>query len=153
MTELSERLIKKAFAKAYKEAQKAYEADEVPVGASILYNQKIIAAERNRIREKKDPSAHAELLAIQTAAQKIKNERLSDCILFSTLEPCIMCTGASVLARLRAVYFLAYEDKLPALRIAAELSGLNHKLIYYYYPIEEFNSSKLLKDFFFSKRR
>ena len=146
------KLIEKALRIAYKEALKAYEADEVPIGAAIVFDNEIISKGRNRIIEKKDPTAHAEILAIQAAAKKIKNERLVDCHLFTTLEPCAMCSGAVILARIKSVFFLAKERKLPALRDILEKKGHNHYPQALYNPHPKYDSSLLLKNFFQNKR-
>src|SRR5687768_3504429 len=90
---------------ALKEAQAAAKADEVPVGAVVVKDGKVIARGRNRIRRLKDPTAHAELLAMRAAARRLRHERLGGTILYSTLEPCPMCAGAAVLARVDAVVY------------------------------------------------
>ena len=97
---------------------------EVPVGAVIVRNNRIIATGRNDIIGRKDPTAHAELLAIRRAALKIRNERLTGCTLYATLEPCAMCAGAIVLARLDRVVFGAREPKTGAAGSIVNL--LNH---------------------------
>jgi tRNA(adenine34) deaminase len=141
-----------AFQEAYNQALIAKENNEVPAGSVIVKGNKIIAAAPNRIIEKKDPTAHAEILAIREAAKKLNNERLVNCDLYCTLEPCSMCTGAIILARIRKVYFLNFDFKLPGLRSVLELKNHNH------YPEWECNDSfnfqydLLLKNFFREKR-
>ncbi|MDH5721322.1 MAG: nucleoside deaminase [Spirochaetia bacterium] len=152
-TEISENVKKKAFHAAFNQALKAYDADEVPVGSVILYNNQIIARNRNRIIEKRDPTAHAEILAIKAAAKKLKNERLIDCHLFTTLEPCTMCAGAIILARISSVFFLAEEARLPALRYLLKMKNYNHYPEVYFYRDFMHDSSELLKNFFKKKRK
>ena len=84
---------------------------EVPVGAVVVHAGKIIAAAGNRVERDRDPSAHAELLAIRAAAQVLGSKWLKDCDLYVTLEPCPMCAGASSLARLRRLYYGAADPK------------------------------------------
>lgn len=96
---------------ALKQAKKAAKKDEVPVGAVIVRRGKIISRARNEREDRKDPLAHAELLAIKRAARKIGGWRLSDCILYVTLEPCPMCAGAIANSRISEVVFGAYDKK------------------------------------------
>lgn len=145
-------VLRSAFEAAMEQAQLAYEADEVPVGCAALYRGQIIAAERNRIIEKRDPTAHAEILTIRRAAQILQNERLPEVSLFSTLEPCAMCAGAIIHARIASAHFLALDQKLPALRSVAALPGHNHNLPWRLHHIEGLDSSALLKRFFAIKR-
>ena len=90
---------------ALQEAKSAAERGEVPVGAVVVCEGEIIAAQSNRVIEFKDPTAHAELLAIREACQKMGNERLLGCDLYVTLEPCAMCATAISFARIRTLYF------------------------------------------------
>ncbi len=93
---------------ALEEALSAYEIWEIPVGAVVVYGGKIIARAHNRKEYSQDPTAHAELRALRRAARKLGRWRLSDCTLYCTLEPCVMCAGAMVNARLgRLVYGVA----------------------------------------------
>ncbi len=96
---------------ALKQAKKAAKKDEVPVGAVIVRRGKIISRARNEREDKKDPLAHAELLAIKRAARKIGGWRLSDCTIYVTLEPCPMCAGAIANSRISEVVFGAYDKK------------------------------------------
>lgn len=93
------------------EAEKARARDEVPIGAVIVCDNKVIAAAHNRVEEWCDATAHAELVAIRAAMQAVGNKRLPDCELFVTLEPCTMCAGAISLARLKCVTFAAPDPK------------------------------------------
>src|SRR5664279_5651406 len=95
-------------------AREASRADEVPVGAVVVHDGEVIAEGRNRIRELKDPTAHAEMLALREASRRLHRERLGGTILFTTLEPCPMCAGAAVLARVDAVVYGAADPKAGA---------------------------------------
>jgi tRNA(Arg) A34 adenosine deaminase TadA len=145
--------VKKALQAAYNEALEAYEHDEVPIGAVIVKDNTIVAADHNRIVERRDPTAHAELLVIQKASKIIQNERLVDCELFTTLEPCAMCSGAIIMARIRSVYFLACDEKLPGLRSLLTLPGHNHIPSITCLEYINIGASELLKKFFKNKRK
>lgn len=99
---------------AIKEAQKAYEKLEVPVGAVIVKDDKIIASAYNQKEEKNSPIRHAEIIAIEKACKKLKNWRLNDCDIYVTLEPCPMCTGAIINARIRKIYIGTMEPNTGA---------------------------------------
>ena len=96
---------------AYQQAQAAAQIDEVPVGALIVRDQQIIGAAHNQGQQLRDPTAHAEMIAITQAAESIGDWRLEDCTLYVTLEPCIMCAGAILQARIPQVVFAAHEPK------------------------------------------
>lgn len=96
---------------ALKEALKARAKDEVPVGAVIVLNGKIIARGHNKRETKKNSLCHAEIIAIDKACKKLKNFRLENCELYVTLEPCLMCAGAIVQARIKKVVFGASDNK------------------------------------------
>ncbi|NLD58194.1 MAG: nucleoside deaminase [Clostridiales bacterium] len=96
---------------ALAEAEEALKAGEAPVGCAIALNGEIIARARNRREELRDPTAHAEMLAIRAAAEALGNWRLYDCDLYVTLEPCPMCAGAISQARVRRLVFGAYDEK------------------------------------------
>src|SRR6516165_2455076 len=96
---------------ALREAQRGFEEDEVPVGAVVVRQGRVLARAHNRPIHLNDPTAHAEVLALRRAARKLGNYRLSDCILYVTIEPCAMCAGAIVQARLRGVVFGASDPK------------------------------------------
>lgn len=99
---------------ALKEAQKGYEKDEVPVGAIIVKDNKIIAKAYNQKEEKTDTTKHAEIIAIQKASKKLNNWRLEDCSMYVTLEPCTMCTGAIINSRIKNLYIGAMDEKTGA---------------------------------------
>jgi tRNA(adenine34) deaminase len=92
-------------------AREAVKRNEVPIGAVVVRDGSILAAATNRTVRDQDPTAHAELLAIREASTKLDRWRLNDCTLYVTLEPCAMCAGAIVLARLKRVVFGAWDDK------------------------------------------
>ncbi|MCE5343757.1 MAG: tRNA adenosine(34) deaminase TadA [Eubacteriales bacterium] len=96
---------------ALEEAAQAAAEGEIPVGAVLVRAGKVIARTRNRREQQHDPTAHAEMLAIREASQKLGTRRLHDCTLYTTLEPCPMCAGAMVMARLGACYFGAYDER------------------------------------------
>jgi tRNA(adenine34) deaminase len=93
-------------------ARKAFDEDEVPVGAVIVRNDEIIGRGYNKVESSKDPTAHAEIIAIREASKHLGDWRLTDCILYVTKEPCPMCAGALVMCRLGRLVFGASDDKL-----------------------------------------
>jgi len=99
---------------ALREASKAFEDDEVPVGAVVVHDGKIIGRGYNQIERLQDPTAHAEMIAITAAANHLQSRRLDGCTLYVTLEPCPMCAGAIVLARIPTLVFGAYDPKAGA---------------------------------------
>ena len=99
---------------ALKEALKAYKKEEIPVGAVIIKDNKIIARAYNKKEEKLDTTKHAEILAIQKASKKLNSWRLTDCDMYVTLEPCSMCAGALIQARIRKVYIGTEDTKTGA---------------------------------------
>jgi tRNA(adenine34) deaminase len=96
---------------ALQEAKKAQDIAEVPIGAVVVHNGKIIGRGYNKREKKQEAAAHAEMFAIAEANKKLGNWRLEECELYVTLEPCAMCSGALVLARMKKVYFGAYDSK------------------------------------------
>lgn len=97
--------------KALEEAKRAYEENEIPIGAVIVYKDEIIGRGHNKVEQDQNPLNHAELIAIKEASEKIGSWRLIDCDLYVTLEPCIMCSGATVYSRIRRIVFGAYDHK------------------------------------------
>jgi tRNA(adenine34) deaminase len=93
------------------QAEKAYEAGEVPVGAVVVFKNRIIGRGYNQREQLNDPTAHAEIIAITAAANTLEDWRLNDCFLFVTKEPCPMCAGAIVNARLKMVVFGCYDEQ------------------------------------------
>ena len=96
---------------ALKEAKKAYKKNEVPVGAVVVYNNKIIAKAHNLNITTNDPTAHAEILALKKASKILRNYRLPDCEMYTTLEPCPMCAGAMVYARIKRLVYATEDPK------------------------------------------
>ena len=140
---------------AFREALKAYEIDEVPVGAVIVYEGEIIARAHNQIRLLKDPTAHAEMIAITQAAAHLKNERLTGCDLYATIEPCSMCAGAAVLGRLSKIVFGATDPKTGACGSVIDLTRtefLNHR-IEIVGGVMEVECRELMQQFFSAKRK
>ena len=96
---------------AFREAEKAFDEDEVPIGAVVVRNGQIIGRGYNQCESLNDPTAHAEIIAITSAANTIKNWRLTDCCLYVTKEPCPMCAGALINSRISMVIFGMYDEK------------------------------------------
>ncbi|MFA5093487.1 MAG: tRNA adenosine(34) deaminase TadA [Candidatus Omnitrophota bacterium] len=139
---------------ALKEARKAFSEDEVPVGAVIVHEDKIIARGHNQIERLKDPTAHAEIIAITSAANFLGTKWLNGASLYVTIEPCSMCAGALVLARIKNLYFGACDPKTGACGSVVNITNhkkLNHKITVTK-GILEAECSYLLKDFFSRKR-
>ena len=140
---------------AFSEAQAAANRGEVPVGAVIVDSYgKQIAAAGNLTLLLKDPTAHAEMLAIRMAAQALGSERLIDCDLYVTLEPCAMCAAAISFARIRRIYFAASDEKMGAIENGPRFFNQPtcHHAPEVYGGIGENEAQALLKDFFKSRR-
>lgn len=136
-------------------AENAYEEDEVPVGAIVVKDNRIIGKGFNKVRHKNSVTAHAEILAINSASQKINNYRLKNCEIYVTLEPCHMCAKAILDARIDYLYFGAYETKTGAIKSIDKFldrCDLNHKVFYSGGHMQR-ESSELLKKFFQTKRK
>ncbi len=99
---------------ALREAQQAYEQDEVPVGAVVVFENRIIGKGYNQMERLQDPTAHAEMIALTAAANYLHSRRLEGCTLYVTLEPCPMCAGAIVLARVPTLVFATFDPKAGA---------------------------------------
>jgi len=115
---------------ALREAQRALEHDDVPIGAVIIRDGELLASGHNEREVRQDPTAHAEVMALREAAQTLGSWRLLDCVLYVTLEPCSMCAGAIVLARLPRVVFAASDPKAGAAGSVLDVLGeprLNHR--------------------------
>jgi tRNA(adenine34) deaminase len=141
---------------ALAEAEKAAREGEVPVGAVLVdgLSGEVLARDHNRVEALKDPTAHAELLVLQTAARRLGEKRLAQADLYVTLEPCAMCAGAIALARVRRLYFGAYDPKGGAVEHGARVFDkptCNHR------PevmggLSERPAAALLRDFFAQRR-
>ncbi len=140
--------------RALRLAQRADAAEEVPVGAVVVREKRIIGRGRNAMIGKKDPTAHAELLALRGAARRAGNYRLTGCDLYVTLEPCLLCYSAMVQARIRKLFYAASDPKTGVFSTGA-IEQVRH---IYNHPIEAeagllaVPASKLLKEFFKARR-
>ena len=139
---------------ALDEARRALESGEVPIGAVVVIEGRVVAAGFNQPISGVDPTAHAEMVALREAARRIGNYRLTDATLYVTVEPCLMCVGAIVHARVREVVYGAAEPKSGALVSAVrglELPGLNHRFAVTGGVLEE--ECRRLIQLFFQERR
>jgi len=135
---------------ALQEAEKALEDNEVPIGAVVVKDNKIIGRGYNQVEKLKDATAHAEMIALTSASNTIGKWRLNDCSIYVTLEPCIMCTGALLASRINNLFFSTFDTKFGvcgSLHNLAEDSKTNHK-INVYSGIYSDESKKLLQEFF-----
>ena len=140
---------------ALEEAEKALAGNEIPIGAVIVLDGKIIAQAHNEKEALQDATAHAELLALQRASKKINSWNLQRATLYSTLEPCPMCAGAMINARISRLVFAVRDEKAGASGSVIDLvryPGLNHQL-QVEFGIREKESSALLQSFFTDLRR
>ena len=141
--------------KALKEAESAYQEDEVPIGCVIVYNDKIIARAHNQRDKSHNPLGHAETLAIKQASEVLNDWQLVDCELYVTIEPCIMCAGAIIQSRIKRVIFGA--DDLKGGAFGSSLDVMTAKDINHHPEIvkgvlkEE--CSRIVKNYFKSKRK
>jgi len=139
---------------ALEQAREAAEACEVPVGAVVTRASEIVAVGRNRMRDGRDPTAHAEIVALRAAADRLGTSRLDGCDLWVTLEPCAMCAGAISLARIARLYFGAADPKAGAVLHGPRLFGQPtcHHAPEIYSGIGEEQSAELLRGFFRERR-
>ena len=140
---------------ALEEAAKALERGEVPIGAVIVENSgNIVARAGNETRARLDPSAHAEVLAIREACTVLKTERLVNCDMYVTLEPCAMCAALIANARIRRIYFAASDPKSGGIQQGARIFDRKqtHHVPEIYSGIGEEKAAKLLRNFFSKKR-
>ena len=139
---------------ALAEAAAAADAAEVPIGAVIVHEGKIIARGQNRVLRDNDPTAHAEIIAMRAAAQVLKNYRLLGCQLFVTLEPCAMCAGAMIHARLARLVYAAADPKAGA--VTSALQVLNHPQLNHEMDIKSGllcnEAGEVLREFFRQRR-
>ena len=135
-------------------AEEAAAAGEVPVGAVVMRNGEVIAEAHNAPRETHDPTAHAEILAIRRAAEALGDERLTDCELWVTLEPCAMCAGAIVHARIGKLYYAASDPKGGAVehgaRVFEQAQCLHRPEVYS--GMGEAKAAEMLRAFFKDRR-
>ncbi|MCA9405800.1 MAG: tRNA adenosine(34) deaminase TadA [Candidatus Omnitrophica bacterium] len=140
---------------ALAEARVAYQKDEVPVGAVITWEGKIIAKAHNQVETLKDPTAHAEMIAITQATNALSSKWLYECTMYVTLEPCSMCAGALVLSRLKRLVFGARDPKAGGCCSVFNITNsgqLNHRIQCQDGLLGE-NCARLLTDFFAEKRK
>lgn len=140
---------------AYKQAEKAKEKDEVPIGAVIVKDGKVISKGHNLVENTNKATAHAEIIAIEKACKKLKSWRLDGAEIYVTLEPCAMCAGAIANARIKKVYFGAYERKSGCAESKYPVltdNGLNHSVEYEGGIMEE-ECASLIKKYFSEKRK
>ncbi len=136
------------------QAKKALKKGEVPIGAVVVLGDEIIGRGYNQPITTRDPTAHAEIIALKEASNRLDNYRLNEAIIYTTLEPCFMCSGALVHARIKKIIFAAQDTKSGVVvnnggLIQSEF--LNHKVSFEGGILEK-EASKLLKDFFLEKR-
>lgn len=140
---------------ALREARRAFEENEVPVGAVVVHGGRVIARAHNRPLHLNDPGAHAEMLALRQAGRKLGNYRLSGCSLYVTIEPCAMCAGAMVQARIRRVVFGARDPKAGA--AGSVLAVLNHPELNHQAEVTcgvlADDCASILREFFRARRR
>jgi tRNA(adenine34) deaminase len=140
---------------ALAQARRGLEAGEVPIGAVLVLDDRVVAEGFNQPIAAVDPTAHAEVVVLRAAARAMGNYRLTDTTLYVTVEPCLMCVGALVHARVREVIFGAPEPRTGALVSAvraAETPGLNHHVMFRGGVLED-ECRALMQDFFREKRR
>lgn len=141
--------------RALAEARAAMDRGEVPVGAVVVHGGAVLAAAGNLTLEYRDPTAHAEIVAIRAAARRLGTERLTGCDLYVTLEPCAMCAAAISFARIRRLYFGALDPKGGAVESGPRLYGWPtvHHRPEVYGGFAEREAGALLEDFFRARRR
>jgi tRNA(adenine34) deaminase len=141
-------------AAALDEGRRAASIGEVPVGAAVLREGTVVARAHNETVQRRDPTAHAEFLAVRQALSSLQTDRLSDCTLYVTLEPCAQCAGAIVLTKVGRVVFGAYDPKAGMAGSVGDVlrhSGLNHR-VEVMGGVEEEECGRLLQDFFRDRR-
>ncbi|KAB2924918.1 MAG: nucleoside deaminase [Bacteroidetes bacterium] len=140
---------------ALREAERAYDADEVPVGAVVVHGGSVIAKGYNQVETMRDPTAHAEMIALTAAAAHLESKFLKECVLYVTMEPCPMCAGAIVLSRIPTVVFGCYDPKMGAsgsVMNITENQKLNHR-VHVIGGVLDQECGMLLKEFFGKKRK
>lgn len=146
---------REAMEAALAEARLAAQASEVPIGAVVVCEGKILARGQNRVLRDNDPTAHAEIVALRAAAVALGNYRLAGCTLYVTLEPCAMCAGAMIHARLDRLVFAAADPKAGA--CGSVLAVLNHPQLNHQTQVEQGigaeESAQLLRNFFRERRQ
>jgi len=144
----------KFMTEALKEAKKAQDKNEVPIGAVIVKDNKIIARGFNRCIIDQDPTAHAEIVALRKASKKLNNYRLNGCSIYVTIEPCAMCAGALVNARIEKIFYGADDKKAGACKSIFKVVNnkkLNHRIEFKSGILKE-ECADIIKKFFEKKR-
>ena len=140
--------------RALREAARGGAEDEIPIGAVVVQGGRVLARAHNRPIHLRDPSAHAEILALRRAARRLRNYRLTDCTLYVTIEPCAMCAGAIVQARVKRVVFGAKDSKAGA--SGSALTVLNHPKLNHQVEIVSGvlrdDCAAILREFFYRRR-
>ena len=139
---------------ALREAEKAYQKEEIPIGAVVVFEDRIIGKGHNQVETLKDPTAHAEIIAITSAAAYLSSKVLLGCSIYVTIEPCSMCAGAIVLAKIESLFFGAYDNKSGACGSVLNItnnSSLNHTLSVTG-GIMDLKCGEILRSFFEVKR-
>ncbi len=139
---------------AFREAEKAFSKEELPVGAVIVFENRVIAKGHNQVESLKDPTAHAEILAITAASAYLTSKQLLGCTMYVTLEPCSMCAGAIVLAKIESLFFGAFDNKSGACGSVLNITNnksLNHKINVVGGILDD-KCGEILKSFFEVKR-
>lgn len=145
---------REAMQAALEQARLAAQGGDVPIGAVVVYNDVMIAQAQNCVIRHVDPTAHAEMIALRTAARAVSNYRLARCTLYVTLEPCAMCAGAVIHARIDRLVYGAADPKAGA--CGSVLSVLNHPQLNHRMQVEQGigaeESAELLRSFFRDRR-
>ena len=140
---------------ALDEARRAFDENEIPIGAVLIDESGIlVCGEHNRIEQLSDATAHAEILALRAASQKLNRRRLTDCTLYSTVEPCAMCAGALILWRVKRLVYGVPDSKFGACESLFNVTdnpALNHRLLVTAGVLED-DCRELLKNFFITRR-
>ena len=139
---------------ALRAAREAWERDEVPIGTCIVIGDQMIAVASNRTRTDCDPTAHAEMVALREAARKVGNYRLSDAVVYSTIEPCAMCAGALIQARVRLLVYGATDEKAGAVEShfgICDAPHLNHR-VEVLKGVLDSECRELMQQFFLARR-
>lgn len=135
-------------------AREAQQREEVPVGTCIVRQGTLLASSGNRTRTDRDPTAHAEIVALREAAQKVGNYRLTDAVVYSTIEPCAMCAGALIQARVRRLVYGARDDRAGAVESRFRICDtefLNHRVEVTSGVLEE-DCREVMREFFRARR-
>ena len=144
----------KGMAAALEQARRAAALDEVPIGAVVMRGDEVVAEAYNETVARKNPTLHAEFLAIERALEALETDRLSDCTLYVTIEPCAQCAGAIVLAKVGKLVFGAYDEKAGMCGSLGDLvrhPRLNHR-VEVVGGVEAGQCAELIKEFFAAKR-